>query len=243
MTRIILVEDECEIAELIVEGLQSRGFEVTHFPGGAFLLDKAAQIRPDLILLDIMLPGEDGLSLCRRLRAEGSSLARTPIIFLTALGDLTDKVVGLEMGADDYLVKPFEMGELVARIRALLRRSGFAATPEAADARAKAGMLRFGAWRLDPLSRCLIDENGVTVALSSMEFRLLDYFLSSPFRVLTRDQILERIGSRAQSYDRSLDVQISRLRAKLGDNARHPTLIRTMRGDGYMLAVDVERTT
>lgn len=240
MTNILLIEDDTEIAELVSEALTARGSNVRHYPSGEAFFRAAADFVPDVIVLDIMLPGEDGLSICRRLRSPGSAYEKTPVIFLTALGELSDKVVGLEMGADDYLVKPFEMPELVARIKALVRRSARSEGASGNRAQAAGALLRFGPWRLDNNARNLIDENGVASALSSQEYRLLEYFLANPFRVLTREQILERIGSRAQIYDRTLDVQISRLRAKLHDNAKNPALIRTMRGDGYMLAVKVE---
>ncbi len=277
-----IVQDEKEIAELLAENLAARGFETITAGNGEEMfeaLDAAAPRRPDLILLDIMLPGEDGLSLCRRLRTPGSGLDETPLIILSALGELTDRVVGLELGADDYLAKPFEMRELLARIRALLRRTRalkkrvdelkktstavqqrvaegpagetfptfrrteearFADAADAAkDASVRQTIWRFGSWRVNMDARHLIDESDVTIALSSMEFRLLKLFLLNPQRILTREQILYRMNNRSDAYDRSIDVQISRLRSKLRDSGRNASLIRTMRGDGYMLAVPV----
>lgn len=244
-TKILIIEDDTEIAELLQEGLSARGFTTYALENGARLFDGTLDFEPDVILLDVMLPGEDGLTVCRKLRMEGSGFETTPLIIVSALGELTDRVVGLEIGADDYLVKPFEMHELVARIRALLRRSHTTQSLQSAVAGqssdSKRRIWQFANWRIDMDARNLIDETGVSIALSSMEFKLLEYFLLNPHRVLTRELILERIGSHSEYYDRSLDVQMSRLRAKLRDSGRNPTLIRTMRGDGYMLAVSVNK--
>ena len=244
---ILIVEDEQEISELLEENLSALGFHPVAVSDGAGMFAELAKNTYDLILLDIMLPGEDGLSLCRRLRAPGTPYEHTPVIFLTALGELADRVVGLELGGDDYLPKPFEMRELVARIRALLRR---AAIPRVGDSEeVNAGrpsapqhtIWRFGQWRVNVGARHLIDEHDVVVSLSAVEFRLLMLFLENPQLLLNRETILEHMADRSDSYDRSIDVQISRLRAKLHDSGRHSTLIRTMRGDGYMLAVPVEK--
>ena len=246
---ILIVEDVAEISELLEENLRALGFRPTPVPDGAGMFAALAQKRFDLILLDIMLPGEDGLSLCRRLRTPGTPYERTPVIFLTALGELADRVVGLELGGDDYLTKPFEMRELVARIRALLRRAAAPSAESAGAAQAARAeelssiqetLWRFGPWRVNIGARHLIDEDDVVVPLSSMEFRLLMMFLEHPQRLVTRECILEHMANRTDSYDRSIDVQISRLRLKLRDSGRNSTLIRTMRGDGYMLAVPVE---
>ncbi len=244
-TRILIIEDDTEISELLQEGLTARGFETYALDSGKRLFDGALDFVPDVILLDVMLPGDDGLTICRKMRQAGSGFETTPLIIVSALGELTDRVVGLEIGADDYLVKPFEMHELVARIRALLRRTQrttAAVTQTVAHTtEPQRRIWQFANWRIDMDARNLIDETGVTIALSSMEFKLLEYFLLNPHRVLTRELILERIGSHSEYYDRSLDVQMSRLRAKLRDSGRNPTLIRTMRGDGYMLAVSVTK--
>lgn len=246
---IFIVEDDEEISELLKENLSLYGFSVWTFQNGATFFDALMQHAPDLIILDIMLPGENGLSICKRLRAPGSSMEFVPLIFLTALGDLTDRVVGLELGADDYLAKPFEMRELVARIRALLRRSGHKEPNNSANTANNLlnslshQIWRFGGWKIDIGARQLIDDKDVTVSLSSNEFKLLMLFLSNPQRVLTRESILNHLGSRMDNYDRSIDVQISRLRSKLRDNAKNPSIIRTMRGDGYMLSVTVQKTS
>jgi two-component system OmpR family response regulator len=187
-----------------------------------------------LVVLDVMLPGTDGLTLCRELRAESS----IPIIMLTARGDETDRIVGLEMGADDYLPKPFNPRELLARINATLRR----AKPGGDDGVDGLRRVRFAGWMLDLVARHLVGADEVITPLSSGEFRLLKAFVEHPNRVLTRDQLLDFTRGRDwDPFDRSIDVQISRLRRRLHDDSRTPTLIKTIRGEGYVLAAQVER--
>ena len=189
---------------------------------------------PDLVLLDIMMPGEDGLSLCRHLRETKD----IPVILLTARGEATDRIVGLEIGADDYVVKPFEPRELVARIRSVLRRSSRA--PAAAEEDAQ---YDFEGWQLDPLKRRLTDPQGALVPISSAEFRLLVAFLTHPRQVLDRDRLLDMVqGREAHLFDRAVDNQVSRLRRKMEDDSRDPKLIQTVWGGGYRLAADVRRT-
>jgi two-component system OmpR family response regulator len=189
--------------------------------------------RIDLIVLDLMLPGDDGLTLCRNLRAKSD----TPVIMLTARGEETDRVVGLEMGADDYLAKPFSARELLARIKAILRRAR--SLPENLQPDS-ATRLRFGDWVLDTVHRQLISAANVVTPLSGAEYRLLRIFLSHPNRVLNRDQLVDLTqGKEADPLDRSIDVQVSRLRNRLGDDPREPRLVKTVRGEGYVLAVDV----
>jgi two-component system OmpR family response regulator len=189
----------------------------------------------DLIILDIMLPGEDGLSLCRRLRAE----SRVPILMLTARGDEIDRIVGLEMGADDYLSKPFNPRELLARVRSVLRRAH--SLPDNLAAEDVHGY-RFAGWRLDTRLRQLLSPAGVLVDLSGAEYKILRVLVEHPNRVLTRDQLLEFTqGREAGAYDRAIDVQIGRLRRKLDDDPREPRLIKTVRNEGYVLAAVVER--
>lgn len=240
-TKILIIEDDQEISQLLATNLTHRGFKVKLLPDGNSLLDGTLDFDPEVILLDIMLPGEDGLEICKRLRMDGSRYQKIPIIFTSALGELTDRVVGLEIGADDYLVKPFSVYELVARIRALLRRASFSTnSPNPLTESGRAHKIwKFAHWRIDMEARSLIDEDDVVTPLSSMEFKLLEYFLENPFKVLPRAMLLERVGSRAEFYDRNLDVQISRLRSKLRDREQGANLIRTMRGDGYMFNVDV----
>ena len=180
-----------------------------------------------------MLPGDDGLTLCRNLRAKSD----TPVIMLTARGEETDRIVGLEMGADDYLAKPFSARELLARVKAILRRAR--SLPENLQPDS-ATRIRFADWVLDTVHRQLISEANVVTPLSGAEYRLLRIFLSHPNRVLNRDQLVDLTqGKEAEPLDRSIDVQVSRLRNRLGDDPREPRLIKTVRGEGYVLAVDV----
>jgi len=188
---------------------------------------------PDLVLLDIMMPGEDGLSLTRHLRETKD----IPVILLTARGEATDRIVGLEIGADDYVVKPFEPRELVARIRSVLRRSSKTGPVPEEDA-----LYEFEGWRLDPLKRRLIDAQGTVVPISSAEFRLLIAFLTHPRQVLDRDRLLDMVqGREAHLFDRAVDNQVSRLRRKMEEDSRDPKLIQTVWGGGYRLAADVRR--
>ena len=190
-----------------------------------------------LVVLDLMLPGELGLDFARWLRGQGS----LPIVMLTAMGEETDRIIGLELGADDYLAKPFNPRELLARVRAVLRRAGDAAH---GDARAEAGprVLRFSGWRLEPGRRRLLNPDGVEVPLTGGEYDLLLALLERANRVLTRDMLLDLLrGRQAGPFDRAIDVAISRLRRKLDDDGRHAQLIKTVRGGGYVLASDVER--
>lgn len=246
--RILIVDDDAELRELLTSRLTEYGFSARAVPSGEAMFSELAASPYDLILLDVMMPGEDGLTVCRRLRSAECSYTHTPIIFLTALGEPTDRIVGLELGGDDYLPKPFQTRELIARIRAVLRRSRPGQFPpgcapeKLASAFPAQGLWNFGGWKLNEAARHLIDENGAVIPLSSTEFRLLMFFLEHPQQVLSRDQIMEHTAGRgADAYDRSIDVQISRLRAKLRDNSKSAEIIRTMRGDGYMLALPVTR--
>jgi two-component system OmpR family response regulator len=233
-TTVLLVDDEAALREPLAEYLSRQGFVVTQASSAAearaFLRDDT----PDLVLLDIMMPGEDGLSLCRHL-VEAKAI---PVIFLTARGEATDRIVGLEIGADDYVVKPFEPRELVARIRSVLRRAvrGTQAPEEES--------FEFEGWRLDPLKRRLTDAEGSVVVISSVEFRLLMAFLEHPRQVLDRDRLLDMVqGREAHLFDRAVDNQVSRLRRKIEVDSRNPQLIQTVWGGGYMLAADVRRVT
>src|SRR5579872_4824469 len=222
--RLLVVDDEAALREPLAEYLSRQGFEVVQAASAG---EARAQIRddyPDLVLLDIMMPGEDGLSLCRHL-VEAKAI---PTIFLTAKGEATDRIVGLEIGADDYVVKPFEPRELVARIRSVLRRA--TRGMQAADNE----MFEFEGWRLDPLKRRLIDPEGALVAISSVEFRLLMAFLEHPRQVLDRDRLLDMVqGREAHLFDRAVDNQVSRLRRKIELDSRNPQLIQTVWGGGY----------
>jgi two-component system OmpR family response regulator len=191
----------------------------------------------DLIVLDIMMPGDDGLVLCRELRA-GKHKA-TPILMLTARSDETDRIVGLEMGADDYLAKPFAARELLARIKAVLRRTRM--LPPNLQVTEVGQLLAFGDWQLDTTARHLLDKSGTAIALSGAEYRLLRVFVDHPQRVLNRDQLLNLTqGREAELFDRSIDLLVSRLRQRLNDDAREPAYIKTVRSEGYVFAVPVE---
>ncbi len=225
MTRCLLVDDDPEIRTLLLGYLQRFGLEAEAVADGASLRRRLPQGGIDLLLLDLMLPGEDGLSLCQWAKRRWPAL---PVIMLTAQGDPLSRVLGLELGADDYLPKPFEPRELVARIKAVLRRgSAVAATAPATEA-------RFGGWVFDRLRRQLLAPDGVVVALSAAEFRLLSAFVDHPGQVLGRDRLLALSHAPgAVANDRSVDLAVSRLRGKLGDGADGQPLIRTIRGEGY----------
>ena len=231
---ILVVDDEDLVREVVSDYLARDGYRVipaADAPGARDLLDRH---RPDLAVLDIMLPGGDGLALVRELRAAGSTL---PIILLTARGDEIDRVMGLELGADDYVTKPFSQRELLARIKAVLRRTeGKRATRRGESVRA----YRFKGWELNTGTRKLKAPDGRNVELTNSEYALLVAFLKAPGRILTRDQLLESSRLHDDIYDRSIDVQILRLRRKVEESPNQPTLIRTERGAGYYLDSPVE---
>ena len=241
---ILIVDDDRDIRSLLADYLEKQGLRCTTAADGREMKAALEHHRIDLIVLDVMMPGEDGLTLCRNLRAAGGGAANTPILMLTARGDDMDRILGLEMGADDYLTKPFVPRELYARIRAILRRTR--ALPPNLDTAppANARQLQFAQWRLDTINRHLIDSQGTVVALSGAEYRMLSIFLSHPQKVLSRDQLMELTqGREADVFDRSIDLQVSRLRQRLGDNAREPVIIKTVRNEGYVLAADVRAVT
>ena len=231
--KLLLVDDEASLREPLTDYLVRQGFAVEQAASAAQARSLLRARTPDLALLDIMMPGEDGLALCRHL-VEARSI---PVIFLTARGEATDRIVGLEIGADDYVVKPFDPRELVARIRSVLRRS--ARTGAAGQGNAA---FAFDGWRLDPLKRRLTDPEGAVVPISSAEFRLLMAFVEHPRQVLDRDRLLDMVqGREAHLFDRAVDNQISRLRRKIEADSRNPQLIQTVWGGGYMFAADVRR--
>ena len=238
-TNILIVDDDREISTLVSEFLTPYGFHVTAVGDGRALREVLTQQSFDLVLLDLMLPGEDGLSLCRHLRATTS----LPIIMLTAMGSETDRVVGLEMGADDYVAKPFSARELLARIKAVLRRGvprSDGGDHGTATVQAGKEMLEFSGWHLDTGKRQLISPDGVLVELTSGEFDLLYAFCTNPERVLTRDQLLDLARGRVSGpFDRTIDVQVGRLRRKLEIDPKKPEILKTVRGGGYMLATEV----
>jgi two-component system OmpR family response regulator len=231
---ILIVDDDADIRALLRGYLERNGMRAEAVADGRGLRAALANGRFDLVVLDLMLPGEDGLALCRDLRAHSN----LPVIMLTARGEETDRIVGLEMGADDYVPKPFNPRELLARIKAVLRRSR-ALPPDAALAPARS--VRFSGWTLDLATRQLTSPVGVVVPLSGGEYRLLRVLVEHPNRVLSRDQLLDLTQGRdAAPFDRSIDVQVGRLRRRLGDSATQPVLIQTVRGEGYLLAAGVE---
>jgi two-component system OmpR family response regulator len=231
---ILIVDDDPDIRALLRDYLRRNGMRAEAVADGWGMREALANGRFDLVILDLMLPGEDGLTLCRNLRAQSN----LPVIMLTARGEETDRIVGLEMGADDYLPKPFNPRELLARIQAVLRRAR--ALPER-SVLGDAKIVRFAEWTLDLGSHQLTSPNGVVVPLSSGEYRLLRVFLEHPNRVLSRDQLLDLTRGRETSpFDRSIDVQVGRLRRRLGDAAHVPALIETLRGEGYKFNATVE---
>jgi two-component system OmpR family response regulator len=235
---ILVVDDHKDIRELLGRFLRQHGFKATTARDGFEMRECLAQQGPvDLVVLDLMLPGDDGLTLCRELRGRSA----IPIIILTAMGDETDRIVGLEMGADDYLAKPFNPRELLARIRAVLRRVAMPADGSAAAPRTGGRILRFAGWTIDLVRRELHSPDGVLVELTAGEYDLLTAFAEHPQRVLSRDQLLDITRSRsAAAFDRTIDVQVSRLRRKI-ENGGDPPMIKTVRGAGYVFAVTVER--
>ncbi|WP_182085929.1 response regulator [Aureimonas sp. ME7] len=230
---IVVVDDHREIRDLVCKYLVQQGYRVSVADGGRALRRLLQFERPDLVVLDIMMPGEDGLGICRELRAKSN----VPIIFLTAVADETDRIIGLEMGADDYLTKPFSARELLARIKAVLRR--FHAVPPNREFPPNQ-RVRFAGWLFDLGRRELLGEDGVSVSLSTAEFRLLKVLVEHPGLVLTRDQLLDlTTGREGDVFDRSIDNQISRLRKKVEKDPKNPSLIQTHWGGGYRLAAEV----
>ena len=230
---ILVVDDDAEIRKLLGEYLQRNGFRVSLATDGREMRRLLEGSTPDVVVLDLMLPGDSGLALCRDLRAASS----LPVIMLTARAEEVDRIVGLEMGADDYLAKPFSPRELLARIKSILRR-----TRTLPPARGGSHRLRFAGWTLDLAARQLVAPDGVVVSLSGAEYRLLTVFVEHPNRVLDRNQLMDlTVGRDGTPFDRSIDVQVSRLRVRLRDDAREPRIIKTVRSEGYVLAAAVER--
>lgn len=235
-THILIVDDDEEIRTLLGDFLRRYQFDVSLAADGIAMWQILEQASIDLILLDVMLPGEDGFSLCRKLHSNTD----IPIIMLTAIGEDTDRILGLEMGADDYIPKPFNSRELLARVRAVLRR-----TQECAHTQKDTGApkMQFAGWTLDLGKRELISPDGFDTALSAGEYDLLVTFIEHPQRVLSRDQLLDMTRNRsAGPFDRSIDVQISRLRQKIENDPKNPQLIKTIRGGGYMFTPQITRS-
>ena len=235
---ILIVDDDLEIRRLLVDYLARNGFEAIAARDGREMWQMLDRHVIDLVVLDLMLPDTDGLTLCRDLRAKLNISSNIPVLMLTARGEETDRIIGIEMGADDYLVKPFNPRELLARIKTILRRTR-ALPPNLRQESARC--LIFAGWCLDTAARLLTAPDGVATPLSGGEYRLLRIMLDHPNRVLNRDQLTEMIhGREAEAYDRAIDVQVSRLRQRLRDDSREPELIKTVRGEGYVLAATVE---
>ncbi|MBL0579825.1 response regulator [Aeromonas caviae] len=230
---ILVVDDHSEIRDLLKRFLEQHGMRVSCARDGKEMKRLLDEREFDLLVLDLMMPGEDGLTLCRELRVK----SRLPIIMLTAMGEETDRIIGLEMGADDYLSKPFNPRELLARIKAVMRRTQAEILPVPETLTRD---LRFDRWLLDVNRRELVDEEGVGMSLSTAEFDLLKVFLERPQRVLSRDQLLDLArGREAVAFDRAIDTLVSRLRRKLERDPKNPELIKTIWGGGYLFAADV----
>ena len=230
---ILIVDDDIEIRKLLCEYLDQQGYRVLAAADGKEMWSILDKSMVDLIVLDLMLPGDDGLVLCRDLR----SRSQIPVIMLTALGEETERIIGLEMGADDYLAKPFNSRELLARIKSILRRTRAVSPSE--DLQSSRYIL-FAGWKLDTVTRHLISSDNVVVSLSGGEYQLLHVFLTHPNRVLSRDQLLDLShGREMQPFDRSIDVMVSRLRRSLQDT-EDSKIIQTVRNEGYVFAANVE---
>jgi len=229
----LVVDDDRDIRELIVDYLIKSGYAATGAANGREMRSILGSRHIDLVVLDIMMPGDDGLTLCRQLRSDPQK--NMPVLMVTARGEDTDRILGLEMGADDYLVKPFVARELLARIKAILRRTR--ALPPNLQVTEAGRIIAFGEWQLDTTARHLLDTQGTVVALSGAAYRLLRVFLDHPQRVLSRDRLLNLTQGRdAELFERSIDLLVSRLRQRLREDAREPLLIKTVRSEGYVLA-------
>lgn len=232
MISILIVDDDVQIRHLLSDYLADFGMSVVAVGDGKEMKEELENRTFNLVILDLMLPGEDGISLCRNLRANSD----IPILMLTARGESMDRVVGLEVGADDYMVKPFEPRELVARINSILRRfqAGHEASKEPIES------ITFMGWRLNHVLRQLVSPQNMIIPLSNAEFRLLNVFLEHPNRVLSRDFLLDQArGRNMELFDRSIDLLVSRLRQKIQDDPRSPSLIKTVRGEGYIFDTKV----
>jgi len=233
---ILIVDDQREICDLVQEYLSGEGYRVSTAQDGAGMRKVMGQSPVDLVILDLMLPGEDGLTLARVLRQETPNVA---IIILTGRGEIVDRIIGLEMGADDYLPKPFHLRELLARVKSVLRRaSSRSVENQVASPRSKA---KFAGWNLDLSSRELLSPSGKEVRLTTGEFDLLAAFVNNANQVLTRDRLLDLARNREGGpFDRTIDVQVGRLRRKLEEDPKRPTMIKTVRGTGYIFTPPVE---
>jgi DNA-binding response OmpR family regulator len=233
---LLVVDDDIGVLDLLRRYFTGQGFEVSVAPDGAGMRSALARTNVDLVLLDLGLPGEDGFELTRQLRKSWDGA----LIIITGRGESVDRVVGLELGADDYVTKPFDLRELLARVRSVLRRS--APTPAVGQSAAEP-VFRFAGFSLDPLARTLCTDGGDAIGLTTGEYELLRVFVAHPNRVLSRDDLMDRIHGRdAGPFDRSIDVQISRLRRKIEADPANPELIKSVRGAGYLLSARVTRS-
>jgi len=238
MISVLLVDDDIHIRQLLKDYLSEFGMSVMAVADGKLMVEALGSGSFDLVILDLMLPGEDGLTLCKELRSKSD----IPILMLTARGETMDRIIGLEVGADDYIVKPFEPRELVARIQTILRRVKGSRDSASQKEKEQEKMVSFMGWHLNYVLRQVISPIGLVVPLSNAEFRLLKVFIEHPCRVLTRDFLLDQArGRNMDLFDRSIDLLVSRLRQKLDDDPRTPALIKTVRGEGYMFDAKVER--
>lgn len=236
MSRLLIVDDDVEILSLLKKFFLQHAYEVDLATHGEAMWAAIEHNRPDIIILDLMLPGEGGLSLCQKVRAQTT----IPIVMLTAMGELSDRIVGLELGADDYLTKPFDPRELLARLRAVQRRAG---EPKSLGREQTRPVITFAGWHLDVTCRELRSPQGVMIPLSGGEFDLLLVFLEHPQRILTREQLIDLTrGQGYDAYDRSIDVQVSRLRRKVEPDSKRPDLIRTVRNGGYLFTAKVSHS-
>jgi DNA-binding response OmpR family regulator len=232
-SQLLMIEDDARLAKMVVEYLGQSGFEVSHAADGETGLEQLQLIQPELVILDLMMPGIDGLEVCRRIRALQGDVARVPVLMLTAKGDPMDRIIGLELGADDYLPKPFEPRELLARVRAVLRRRG--ETGSASVSRSTP-VMRFGSLDIDRDARTVV-VSGLACELTSYQFDLLVAMAERAGRVLTRDQIMEAVrGRELEAFDRSIDVHIGRIRNAIEVDSKEPKRILTVRGVGYVFA-------
>ena len=237
MSHVLIVDDDPDIIQPLKRFLSDHGLRVSTAENGRNMRQVIENSAIDIILLDVMMPGEDGLMLCRYVQEK----YKIPVILLTALSDDDDKVVGLEMGADDYITKPFNARVLLARLKAVLRRCDSDASESMEEDEVVA--IGFGNWTLDVYQREILDKDNVSVALSSAEYRLLQVFLQRPQRILSREQLLDLThGREAKAFDRSIDNLISRLRRKVEIDTANPKIIKTVRGGGYTLAMPVTKT-
>lgn len=232
-TPLLMIEDDARLAQMVSDYLAQSGFEVTHAPDGEQGLEQIPLVQPELVILDLMMPGIDGLEVCRRIRALPGDAARVPIIMLTAKGDPMDRIIGLELGADDYLPKPFEPRELLARMRAVMRRRGEVAN---GSVQRTTPVMRFGSLEIDRDARSVLVA-GQPCDLTSYQFDLLVAMAERAGRVLTRDQIMEAVrGRELEAFDRSIDVHIGRIRNAIEADSKDPRRILTVRGVGYVFA-------